>query len=876
MNRRILGIVFGLSLMVLVLFGTILPRTALGGQASLNVNPGEASIPLGSTQQFEALFTDAQGTTAPANGSIPDAFSYALFSGSLTSTLSINGGNETIIGSSHSNYNFKANGANLKITETCEAVGTVDVNDNESQIKNIVQNASHIDMPDFSETIKIQADTAGQTYNGDKTFDGGNINVESSIYVIGNLTINGGRFSGKGTIVATGDIKFNGSNLYLTNDDSICFYSKSGDITINGANANIDGMLYAPNGTITLNGANQTINGRVVGNSVKIDGAGLNIISSDKDLDSLPQVKWSSSNLSVASISPTGVATGNGLGTCTITATYTINNDTYRASSQLTIVSLAVTPAAATISLGMTQQYKAEFTDSDGNVTDVTNLQPQSSLVSWSSDNINVATIDPSSGLATSSGVGTCTITGTYINNEVRIEAKTSLTIVLPTLSVTLFRTTVSTGDDICFSAILTDYAGNSNDVTSSVTWSSHPFDFSLASVIFNVNEVGVVTATAYGVGNCTITAMDPISKAFGTATLIIIMPTISITPTSQNILSGSTQEYQAIMTYSVGNTRDVTTTADWLSDNTSVATVDKGVATGGNVAGNCMITVIDKKSEASNSATLTVIAPTLLRLVLANTAPLAIGGNIQVTATLVYPENSTKDVTNSKLVTWNIDNSNVATVNSSGRATGVGGGQCTITATDSGSGLSGTVNLTVLPNLIIGPSSTIIPIGFKQQYNAQLVYADGRVAQDVTGGVTWTSSDPEIAMIDPTGLATGIAEGSSTITASGSHTPANLTVKNVRTFNITPAIDTIFVGYKQQFKLQFSDTISDVLTNSASWTSSNESVATIVDAGLVSGIKAGTSKITATVIINGESLTKSFRLTVLPPKGGIIREWEQ
>lgn len=262
----------------------------------ITFSDGNKTINISGSKQIDFVFAAVLGfnnsivsTMASAtNGSAPKAFNYALFSGSDTATLTLNGSNQTVIGSSHSNKKFSANGSNLAITGACEAVTTVSVNGSNINIGTIVENAPNIDMPDFSDTLQTLATEAGQNYVGNKTYNGSNVDVNSPIYVTGNLTVNGSNFYGKGTIVATGTIDFNGSNLYNSGDDSVCFYSKSGNITINGSNAVLNGMVYAPNGTITMNGSNQTIYGRVIGNKVTINGSNLNITSSDKDFESLP------------------------------------------------------------------------------------------------------------------------------------------------------------------------------------------------------------------------------------------------------------------------------------------------------------------------------------------------------------------------------------------------------------------------------------------------------------------------------------------------------------------------------------------------------------------------------------------------------------
>ena len=220
--------------------------------------------------------------------SVGDAFNYTVFSGSKTVTLTMNGSSQTIDGSTHTNYSFVANGSKLTITGECEAVNIITVNGSQINIDDRVPHAEYIEMPDFSETIRLQAEKAGQAFVGNKTFNGSEIEVDEPIYVQGNVTVNGSQFKGKGCILATGSITFNGSNLNQTSEDAVCFYSQNGDITINGSNAKLDGILYAPKGSVTMNGSNQTVNGRIIANTVTFNGSNLNIIGGTNELKSLP------------------------------------------------------------------------------------------------------------------------------------------------------------------------------------------------------------------------------------------------------------------------------------------------------------------------------------------------------------------------------------------------------------------------------------------------------------------------------------------------------------------------------------------------------------------------------------------------------------
>src|SRR5208283_1152953 len=83
-----------------------------------------------------------------------------------------------------------------------------------------------------------------------------------------------------------------------------------------------------------------------------------------------------------------------------------------------------------------------------------------------------------------------------------------------------------------------------------------------------------------------------------------------------------------------------------------------------------------------------------------------------------------------------------------------------------------------VLRYLTVTPATATIDAGATQQFAATAYYSDGTV-QDQTSVVGWSSSSPTVATVTPTGLATGVTIGTTTITASavGAQASATLTV---------------------------------------------------------------------------------------------------
>jgi Flp pilus assembly protein TadG/uncharacterized Zn-binding protein involved in type VI secretion len=217
------------------------------------------------------------------------SFDYAIFSGSPTKQLNMNGSGFNILGSVHTNYKLLINGSSITITEAAEAVSTITTNGSGIDIGERLPDASSMDMLDYSAPIAEAAEAANQVYNSSFTINGGHITSEP-IYVQGSnhtITVNGSSFTATGAVMGDGNITLNGSGM-ASGDNQVCFYSKNGDITLNGSNYNLNGVLYAPNGKITINGSKVTINGSVVGKEVRINGSSFSVNRTDYPITSLP------------------------------------------------------------------------------------------------------------------------------------------------------------------------------------------------------------------------------------------------------------------------------------------------------------------------------------------------------------------------------------------------------------------------------------------------------------------------------------------------------------------------------------------------------------------------------------------------------------
>ena len=182
---------------------------------------------------------------------------------------------------------------------------------------------------------------------------------------------------------------------------------------------------------------------------------------------------------------------------------------------------------------------------------------------------------------------------------------------------------------------------------------------------------------------------------------------------------------------------------------------------------------------------------------------------------------------------------------------------------------LEGAANFTgpTLVSISVTPPSPSIWVGSTQQYAAIGTYSDGST-QNLTGSATWSSSNTAVATINGAGLATGVAAGSSTITAtsgsiSGSAT-LNVALITLESISVTPANTSISIGTTQQYTATgtYSDGSTQNITSSVTWSSSNTAVATINSSGLATAVAIGSATISAT----SGSITGSTALTVTNP----------
>jgi hypothetical protein len=592
---------------------------------------------------------------------------------------------------------------------------------------------------------------------------------------------------------------------------------------------------------------------------------------------------WTSSNTTVATIAAAGgggpgaaargVATGVAAGTTTITATYQGKTDTalLTVTSRPTLVGIQVTPQnPASIRIGVTQAFQANGIMSDGTTTNVTGT------ASWTTSDATIASISSGGGggpgggrgVATGIGAGTVTITATYqgftdtSTLTVRGAQQTGLEITPATATIQVNGTQAFTAQ-----AVMDD--GTTTNVTNTASWTTS--DGTIASISSGGGGPGGGgrgNATGVAAGTVTITAT---SNGFtATASLTVQTKTpknLVVTPAVATIIVNGTQAFVATLVYTDNTSAVVTGQATWSSSDPSVATITTAggggpFGGGGGGGGNATsyatgtTTITATYLGLSGTATLTVTDPPLSYVQVTPTNPnIPVQGAVQFTATAVFSDNSTRNVTAQS--TWSSSTSSVALVANTGRATGIAEGTSTITATYGG--MSGTSLLTVARNvdsIAVTPTNPTTVLGLPVTFTATATLSNGATLV-VTGNASWVASDATIATVTG-GVATPVKAGTTTVTATylGVAGASVLTVSPTTLSSIAitpnPVSLSLATGASQQLTATgtYADSTKRDLSGVVTWRSGTSSVATVSNAngsrGLVTGIAAGTSAVTA------------------------------
>lgn len=589
-------------------------------------------------------------------------------------------------------------------------------------------------------------------------------------------------------------------------------------------------------------------------------------LADDTQVDLTASATFTSSNPAVLSLEG-NVAKALATGDVVVTASAGgLSAEAHLSVRPAKVLAIAIMPGHVPVAIGGTVQLAAMATYDDARTADVT------ASAMWSSSNAAVSVT--ALGLAKGVSAGTAVITATFMG----VSGTSNLTVTaaqLTALSVAPVALTLPPGSTRAF--IATGFYNDSTtaDLTAQVQWSSSAP--TVASVSNASGHQGQVTSLSAGGADIIAKLGNAQGQAHVTVTPATLM-SLTISPATAQVRPGGTAQLTVKGTYSDGSMVDLTPQATWTTTDPATAAVGNA-GQGGKVSGLAVGSATVKAAVGSLFATASVTVarqnPVSIEVAPSGVSVQA-GKSIALKAMARYMDGLVEDA--SEAATWQSSSAQTATVSNAvgqrGLVRAVSNGMATITA--SIGMISGSAQVMVsaptMTGLVMFPPMQKVPVGTYVYPSVSATFSDG-TTQDMTGDATWTSSTPAVATVDSQqgyAYVTTLSPGVATITAklsSGQSATMTVTVTNaaVTSVQITPAQTSVAVG--SIFQLQATGVFSDLSVQdesySASWTSSDPTIATVGDDYYSKGTVTANAPGTVTISANFNGVIGKTTVTV-------------
>ena len=546
-------------------------------------------------------------------------------------------------------------------------------------------------------------------------------------------------------------------------------------------------------------------------------------------------ITWTSSNDNVVQVNQQGLVKGISNGLATVTAK-TENGCTAQCRIVVgaTIAGINLAPSNSAIEIEEKLQINATI---EPNTSEETLI--------WVSSNSKVATVDQK-GLVTGKSHGTVTITATGRDSMVANSVKVTVQTAPKSISLNITEKTI----DLSTAAKSFQLTGTISPSTANVyleqTWTSN--DESVAKVDNN----GRVTALKNG--DATITVSTGNKKTATCKVTVVTSPTgiaLDKNRATVNLSGKKTVDLTATLTPKTANIYD---DLQWSSDSASAKVEKTGKYTArvtGVSNGNAKITVSTGngyKAECIVTVETKIIGIT----VSPNETEVEVGSTVTLTATKKPSIGSTEGLV------WSSSNNSVANVNDDGVVTGIAQGTVTITIKSSSGLVKTKAKVTVVQSptgITLDKNKVALDMSGTKTTKLNATIQPSNANRNT--GITWNSSNTGVATVDQSGNVTAKANGTTTITATtqnGKSASCTVTVTTaITSLTVSPTSKTLKTGETVQLTATKNPSTA---TEGITWTSSNSSVATVNQNGLVTAKGSGTATITVKSSTGGKSAT--------------------
>ncbi|MES2524449.1 MAG: Ig-like domain-containing protein [Gemmatimonadota bacterium] len=410
---------------------------------------------------------------------------------------------------------------------------------------------------------------------------------------------------------------------------------------------------------------------------------------------------------------------------------------------------------------------------------------------------------------------------------------------------------TVRTGASLPISASVRDESGNIVN-GAQLFWSSS--DTSIATV----SSAGVVLARSPGSAKVAVSALG----VSATATVTVSnreVAAVQVTPAAVTVLVGATTPLSARTTDAQGQELAGRVIA-WTTDNQAIATVNAQGIVSGQAAGTARITATSEGKTGSAVVTVQSV-PVASVVVTPARDTLTIGETVQLVGTARDANNLTLS---GRSFTWSSANNSIVSVSSTGLVTANGIGSTTVQATSEGR--NGTATLVVVQRPVetvtLTPASGSVVVGGTLALTARTADASGNTLSGRP--VAFSTSNGAIAAVNTSGVVTGVATGTVTITATSEGKTGTAEVRvdpqPVSTVQVAPPTGTLTIGDNLQLTATARTSSGAVVSGrTVTWRSGAPSIASVSATGQVTALTEGT----AIVIADVDGVTGSSTITV-------------
>lgn len=527
-------------------------------------------------------------------------------------------------------------------------------------------------------------------------------------------------------------------------------------------------------------------------------------------------------------------------------------------TSEVSLVSINLFASATSFQVGSeVSLYAIGYYDngSQGNI---------SNIVSFTSSDEAIVSISGTSASAVSAGV---------------VQVSASLDGVSKSITLAPFSATL-TGIELNLNALTLPSDGSSQlivygvydnnqtqVVTSLATLSSQ--DGAVASI----DSDGLISAVASGT-----TTLDISYSGFSTTLSVEVtsatIDSIQVTPALGSKPIGVDQQFSATASLSDGTTLDVTNSVSWSSSNTDRLTINSAGYAEMVSAGS--VEVSATLDGTSSTVDFVVLAKTLDSISLTIESP-SIGVDVlsDVTCLANYSDGSSEDI--STEVSLSLSDTSIALINQSNSISlrSLAIGSTDLTASFGGMSASATLTVTgaSLVSIEVQTDNSLLSAGVNAYFKAMGTYDDASVV-DITNNVSWSLNNASYGSISNSpsnkglynntfnGGATANLTISATLGAINGSLEIVLAPGTINSISITPSSvsTTSFNNLNYRAYAHFDDGASVEITDIATWTSSDTSIAIISndqsDAGLLATLSEGSANIQANYKGNSSNIS--------------------